>query len=383
MEAHRKTDPAPAYATKEGTFGYLKQFNRYNRDFYRFDGERFISSLGLGTFRKEPYREENYVISYKDSVKTALLNGINLIDTAINYRYQTSEREIGEALTELMEEGNISRDQVVVTSKAGFLPMDFPFPENPYTWIDEQIIETGLASKDEIVIDQHCMTPAYLRWSVEQSLQNLQLETIDILYLHNPETQLGYVGYDVLKQRIKAAFELFETLVEEGKIREYGIACWNGFLYEEGHTEYLSLDDIVAIAKEVGGDAHHFRYVQSPFNLAKPHAYNYSNQKGPDGRYYTLMQAVHGYGLNLMASSSLLQMNLFKGKFDGQINELLGTRELTDIVSALQFARSGNVISALFGAVDPHHVEDNLLLSYLPNAKPENIQALFRASHAV
>ena len=95
-----------AHATKEGTFSYLKQFPNYSRDFYRFDGDVFVSSLGLGTFRKEPYREENYIVNYKDAVKTAVLNGINLIDTAINYRYQTSEREIGEALKELFSEGS-------------------------------------------------------------------------------------------------------------------------------------------------------------------------------------------------------------------------------------------------------------------------------------
>jgi len=371
------------HATKEGTFGYLKQFPKYSRDFYRFDGDVFVSSLGLGTFRKEPYREENYVVNYKESVKTAILNGINLVDTAINYRYQVSEREIGEALQELFAEGKASRDQLVVTSKAGFLPLDFPFPENPYAWIEEKVLDAGLASKEEVVIDQHCMTPAYLRWSVEQSLENLQLKTIDILYLHNPETQLGYVDYKSLKKRVKKAFELFEKLVVEGKIRHYGIASWNGFLNEEDHTEYISLKDMVAIAEEVGGKGHHFKYIQSPYNLGKAQAYSFSNQKGPDGRYYTLMQAVQGYGLRMMASSSLLQMNLFKGMFEPSVGELLGTADLSDIMSALQFARTGNVVSALFGAVDPLHVEDNLLLAYLPGAKPENVAKLFGGDHAL
>jgi aryl-alcohol dehydrogenase-like predicted oxidoreductase len=372
-----------SYATKEGTFNYLKQFPKYSRDFYRFDGDVFVSSLGLGTFRKEPYREENYMVNYKDSVKTAVLNGINLIDTAINYRYQVSEQEIGEALQELFAEGKASRDQLVITSKAGFIPLEFPFPD-PYKWIEKNIVESGLASKEEIVIDQHCMTPAYLRWSVEQSLRNLQLETIDIMYLHNPETQLGYVGYGELKASIKGAFELFEQLVEEGKIRQYGIASWNGFLYEEGHTEYLSLKELVEIAVEVGGEKHHFKYLEVPYNIAKPHAYNYSNQKGPDGRYYTLMQAAHGYGLMMMAASSLLQMNLFKGKFDAQVGGLLGTENFeNDILSALQFARSGVMVSALFGAVDPRHVEDNLMLAYVPGAKPENVAQLFGHADAV
>jgi len=366
-----------SFATKEGTFSYLKQFPKYSKDFYRFDDELFISSIGLGTFRKEPYREENYVVNYKDSVKMAILNGINLIDTAINYRYQISEREIAEALNELFSEKKATREQIVITSKAGFLPLDFPFPENPYEWIESNVIRTGLATKDDIIVDQHCMTPSYLRWSVEKSLKNLELETIDIFFLHNPEMQLGYIDYASLKEKIKKAFELFETLVQEGKIKYYGIASWNGFLYEDGHTEYLSLKDMVDIAIEVGGKDNHFKYIQAPYNLAKPEAYTFSNQMGPDGRYYTLMQAIQGFGLKMMASSSLLQMNVFKRKFNPNIANLLGTSEFNDVLSALQFARMGSVVSALFGAVDPKHVEDNLLLSYVPNTPLENMKKIF------
>lgn len=371
------------YATKEGTFRYLKQFSQYAKDFYRFNGDIFVSSLGLGTFRKEPYREENYIVNYKESVKMAVLNGINLIDTAINYRYQVSEQEIGEALEELFAEGKVKREALVITSKAGFLPLEFPFPENPYQWIEQTVIKNGLAKKEEIIIDQHCMSVAYLRWSVEQSLKNLKLKTLDVLFLHNPETQLGYVDRNVVLSRIKEAFTLFEVLVKEGKIRQYGIASWNAFLYEDGHTEYLGLHEIMKIAQEIGGASHHFKYIQSPFNLGKPHAYNYSNQKGIDGKYYTLMQAAQGYGLNLLASSSLLQMNLFKGVFDERVTQTLGTSELTDIVTALQFARSGTVLSALFGAVDPRHVKENLMLAYLPSSKHEAIQSLFGNQHAL
>ncbi|MEJ2500908.1 MAG: aldo/keto reductase [Campylobacterales bacterium] len=323
------------------------------------------------------------MLSYKEAVKTAVSNGINVIDTAINYRYQMSEREIGEALSELFAEGKATRDQLFITSKAGFLPLDFPFPENPYEWIDETVVKPGLASKEEIVVDQHCLSPEYLRWSVETSLKNLGVETLDALFLHNPEMQLGYVDYMTLRMRIARAFKLFEQLVDEGKIRAYGIAAWNGFLYEEGHTEYLSLKDIVTIAEEVGGPGHHFRYVESPFNLAKPHAYSYANQKGPDGRYYTLLQAVHGYGLQFFAASSLLQMNLFKGKFDEQLSEMLGTGELNDIISALQFARSGGVLSALFGAADPQHVQENALLAYLPQVPQETLKKLVKGEHAL
>ena len=178
--------------------------------------------------------------------RTAVLNGINLIDTAINYRYQTSEREIGEALKELFSDGSAVREQLVVTSKAGFLPLDFPFPENPYQWIDEHVLVPGLATKEEVVVDQHCITPAYLRWSVEQSLKNLQLETIDVFFLHNPDMQLGYVEYKTLKKRIKKAFELFEKLVEEGKITTEEAERLSTDLIESGSRQWHDMQEKIS-----------------------------------------------------------------------------------------------------------------------------------------
>jgi len=372
-----------SHATKEGTFGYLKKFGSYSKDFYRFNGELFFPSLGIGTYKAEPYKEENYIINYSEAIKTALRYGIHFIDTAINYRYQMSEREIGEALSEMISSGEIKREEVIIASKGGFIPLDFPFPENPYGWIQENMIDTGLATKEEIIIDQHCMTPAYLRWSCEQSLKNLELETIDIFFLHNPETQLGYVDQKTFYARIQAAFELFEELRAEGKIVAYGIAAWNGFLYEEEHMEYISLAKVMEIAQAVGGEDHGFKYLQSPFNMAKPHAYSYANQQWEDGMYYPLMQVCARFGLSLLGSSPMLQKNLFKRPFAAKIGELMQTSELSDVASALQFARSTGAITAIFGAVDPSHVIDNTILAYLPTASVESMNTLMRDSYAV
>ena len=97
-----------------------------------------------------------------------------------------------------------------------------------------------------------------------------------------------------------------------------------------------------------GGENHGFKYVQSPFNLAKPHAYGYANQKCDDGKYYPLMYACGRFGLTMVASSPLLQKNLFKRPFAEKIGELMQTSDFTDIASALQFARSAGAISAVF-----------------------------------
>lgn len=361
----------------------MKKFANYSRDFYRFNGDLFFPSLSIGTYKPEPYKEENYIINFAEALKTALRRGINHIDTAINYRYQISEREIAEALHDMFAEGEIERDEVIIASKAGFIPLDFPFPENPYGWIQETIIDSGLATKEEIVIDQHCMAPAYLRWSCEQSLKNLGLETIDIFYLHNPETQFGYIDHETFYNRIEGAFREFEALRNEGKIVSYGVASWNGFLYEEDHTEYVSLLKMLQIARNVGGENHGFKYLQSPFNLAKPHAYGYANQVCDDRKYYPLMHACMQFGLTLIGSSPLLQKNLFKGPFSPKIAEMLNTKEYTDVASALQFARSAGAISAVFGAVDPQHVLENSMLAFLPSAPIESINMLMKESHAL
>ncbi len=365
-----------SYATKEGTFGYLKKFGNYSKDFYRFNGELFFPSLGIGTYKPEPYKEENYIINYGEAIKTALRNGIHFIDTAINYRYQMSEREIGEALAEMIDTGEITREEVIIASKAGFIPLDFPFPENPYGWIQKNMIDTGLSTKEEIVIDQHCMSSKYLRWSCEQSLKNLGLESIDIFFLHNPETQLGYIDQEVFYDRIETAFILFEEMRREGKIVAYGIASWNGFLYEEDHTEYISLTKIMEIARRIGGEDHGFKYLQSPFNMAKPHAYGYANQLCDDGLYYPLMNACSQFGMTFLGSSPLLQKNLFKRPFSAKTGELMNTGELSDVASALQFARSAGAITAIFGAVDPSHVLDNTILAYIPAASTDAMNAL-------
>jgi hypothetical protein len=43
--------------------------------------------------------------------------------------------------------GEIKREEVIIASKGGFIPLDFPFPDNPYGWIQENIIKKGLAKK--------------------------------------------------------------------------------------------------------------------------------------------------------------------------------------------------------------------------------------------
>ncbi|MBP1679825.1 MAG: Aldo keto red family protein [Proteobacteria bacterium] len=368
------------HATPEATYGFAKRFAHY-KDFYtRYDGLIF-SKLGFGTFKKEPYKEENYIFDYKDALKMAIRSGVNVIDTAINYRYQQSEREIGEVLEELIQNGEVKREELIICSKGGFVPLDFPFPENPYEWISEHIIQKGLATSFDIELDQHCMTPSFLNDSLKRSLVNLRVECLDIFFLHNPETQLHRLGYNHFLKKLEEIFASFEEMVRDGKIKAYGIAVWNAFTYEEGNSEYIRLEDVYDVACKIGGANHHFKYIQLPFNIAKTHAYSVPNQKMSDGNYYTPLQVAHKLGLGVMSSSSLLQMHLFQKPFKPEIGYLLDSKmELqSDIQLALQFVRSTRgIVTSLFSSSKSEHVSSNLGIASIPATKSAKYNLLYK-----
>ena len=60
-----------------------------------------------------------------DGIKNSVLSGgINHIDTAPNYRYKKSESTVGRVLTTLDNKYGISRDQLFISSKGGYIPED-------------------------------------------------------------------------------------------------------------------------------------------------------------------------------------------------------------------------------------------------------------------
>jgi aryl-alcohol dehydrogenase-like predicted oxidoreductase len=126
----------PGHATAEGTARYRDRF-RHLRDAGHFRrpehlpgaGELWLSSIGLGTYLGEPDGPADR--AYTESIATALCSGINVLDTAINYRHQRSERNIGAALKQLIAAEELQRDEVLVCTKAGYLSFDGSMPADP------------------------------------------------------------------------------------------------------------------------------------------------------------------------------------------------------------------------------------------------------------
>ena len=80
-------------------------------------------------------------------------------------------------------------------------------------------------------------------------------------------------------KRILAAFQFLEAQVDAGKIQFYGTATWNGYRVKHGAQDYLSLEELIGLARVAGkGDNHRFRVLQLPYNLAMPEAFLLQNQ---------------------------------------------------------------------------------------------------------
>jgi aryl-alcohol dehydrogenase-like predicted oxidoreductase len=360
-------------ATAEGTLRYAARFQGRAAPghFREIRGGLVLSSIGIGTYLGEP--DEATDGGYTDAVVAAIEGGINVVDSAINYRFQRSERAVGEALRELFHKG-YGRDEIMVCTKAGFLTPDGEMPADPNTYFSHEFLERGVFRVEDIAAGCHCMAPGYLADQLDRSRKNLGLETIDVFYLHNPETQLSEVPPDEFRRRIREAFLFLEAAVASKQIRAYGMATWNSFREDPKAAGFLSLAEMVQIAKDVAGDDHHFRFVQLPFNLAMPEALTRPNQ-AVDGRSVPMVQAARAAGIALVTSAALLQGQLTKN-LPAFINNALGLKDNASL--ALQFARSvPGLTTALVGMSQAPHVKANLQLIGVEPASREQFMKLF------
>jgi len=240
-------------------------------------------------------------------------------------------------------------------------------------------VRTGVAGFADIVAESHCMTPRYLAHQLAQSLRNLDLETVDVYYVHNPEAQLQAVAREEFERRLRAAFEQLERERAEGRLSFYGVATWNGFRVGASARGGHALERIWELAREAGGDAHGFRFVQLPFNLAMPEALVADNQTY-QGAHVSLLEAAKALGVTVVASASIFQGKV-AADLPEQIREPLGSLA-TDAQTAIQFVRSTpGVTTALVGMSRRAHVEENLRLARVPPASAEDYSRLFTQSN--
>jgi len=285
------------------------------------------SSIGIGTYLGNA--DEATDVGYTRAIVRAVQLGVNVIDTAANYRFQRSERSVGEALKILANEHGIAREDLLICTKGGYLPFDGAPPQNVAQYVNETFVKPGIASFEDFVGGGHCMTPAYLQNQLDQSLRNMGVEYVDVYYIHNPESQLQYVSEEEFYTRLRHAFEQLEKNRAESKLGYYGVATWNGFRVTPDSGGYHSLPRMVEIAREVGGDGHGFHFIQLPFN-----------ERMREGT--AVVETAQRLGVVVVTSASLMQGRIPPRR-------------------AIEFVRSQpGITTALIGMGRVEHVEENL-----------------------
>lgn len=359
-------------ATKEGTARYAQRFAGRAADGHFREAQRMVlSSLGIGTYLGQP--DEKTDAAYTAAIVAAVENGINVIDSAINYRFQRSERSIGAALLQLAAKG-FTREEIVVCTKGGYLTPDSSMPADANQYFFTEYVQQGIFNAKDLVAGSHCMTPKFLKDQLGRSLKNLGVECLDVYYLHNPETQLSEIPKPDFLQRVRAAFEFLESAVEAGEIRYYGMATWNGFRQDRRARDTMQLAEIAQVAQEIAGGMHHFRFVQLPFNLAMPEALTLGNQMRRE-QARTLAEAAADLDIAVIASASLLQGQVARNLPDS-VAEAFGLEN--DAERALQFARSApGITTALVGMSRVEHAKTNARLMNVPPATVEEFSKLF------
>src|SRR3989442_7128372 len=195
-------------ATAEGTRRYADRFRaRAASGHFRETQGLLLPSLGIGTYLGQPDAKTDK--SYTAAIVAAVESGIHLIDTAINYRFQRSERSIRTALDQLAQTG-FQRDEVVLCTKGGYLTPDGSVLADPNEYFYREYIQKGVMSAKDIVAGCHCMSPSYLEDQLERSLHNLGVEAVGVYYGHNLETQLSEGPGEEVSARGRAAFTVFD-----------------------------------------------------------------------------------------------------------------------------------------------------------------------------
>ncbi len=342
-------------ATREGTWRYRNRFgDSFGRTYFRRFPPGVVSSLGIGTYLGEA--TDAVDDRYHDALVTAFESGINLADTAVNYRCQRSERVVGRALSD----ADVERDEVVVATKGGFLPFDGSPPANPSQYVRAEFVDTGLLSPDDLARGSHALAPDFLDAMLDRSLSNLDLDRVDLYYVHNPETQLHARSRSEVYDLLERAFERLERRREDGDVGAYGVATWSAFRVPPGHDQYLSLAEVVAraetAAERVGAEEPGLAAVQLPFNVTMADAFT-CTAHGHEG-VQSALEYTHEHGLHVFTSASIGQGDLARS-LPAEIDaELAGD---TAAQRALNFARSApGVTASLVGSSTREHVAENV-----------------------
>ncbi|HET9137054.1 MAG TPA: aldo/keto reductase [Candidatus Kapabacteria bacterium] len=259
------------FATAEGTTRFRERQANISHEFNTLGKTGLsVSQVGFGT-----YRCDARILEHRNALTKAIRMGVNLIDSSANYANGNAEKLIGEVLQAMIETNELSREEIVIVTKGGYIQ-----GEN-YERISKEVgHSTGdfvIGSYESEIVRYsdglwHSIHPEFLEDQITRSLERLQLETIDVYLLHNPEYYIHAAinenipedeAREIYEKRIATALTYLEEEVERGRIKWYGISS-NTFPKAEDSVDRTSLE---RIWNTVSKNENHFAVIQLPMNL--------------------------------------------------------------------------------------------------------------------
>lgn len=331
------------FASLSGTRKFISQFDLSYRETPMF----YASPIALGTHLGEMSEKDS--ILYRQGMEFGIRNGLNFIDTAINYRGMRSERDVGYVLTSLIDNEVIQRNEVIISTKGGIIPGDIEANLIPKDYLQQVLLEGGIINESDlnnVGTHRHVLTPTYYQFAIETSKRHLNLETIDIYYVHNPEISMIALGPERFYHQLKTLFSFLEEQVQSGNINYYGFATWSGLTNEPDAKGYISLEEVLEVAKNVAGEDHHFTFIQFPFNPQMVEGISNKNQKVED-EWLSVIEAAKRLGLFSITSAPF---NL--GKL---INGITNAKSILKSVT-----QQDGILSTMVGMKRMDHIKENL-----------------------
>lgn len=157
-----------------------------------------VSRLSLGTAALGGLYTTVSDADCTDTVLTAIDNGVNFIDTAPHYGKGTSEIRLAKALA------GRDRSSLVISTKVGRLLV----PST--TDIDEFFLDA-----DNTVERKFDFSAKGVRQSLESSLERLGIESVDILFIHDPDAHAD--------EAILEAYPELDRMRSEGIVKAIGV----------------------------------------------------------------------------------------------------------------------------------------------------------------
>lgn len=308
-------------------------FSRFNQIKYKTFGKTgfYTSVCGFGG-----YRIDNGNSSHKKALTKALLSGINLIDTSSNYSDGGSEILIGNVVSQLLSDGKLKREEIILVTKGGYL-------QGKNLRLGKEKEQQGKPFADVIKCTPevwHCISPDFLENQISLSLNRLQLGKIDIYLLHNPEYYLDYSLISDSERRereyykhIKEAFAYLEKEVKKGRISYYGISS-NTFGKNQFESNFTSLEKLIGIAREIS-EKNHFAVVQLPLNIIESSGMTNLNQhKGTK----TFLQLAYANNLGILVNRPLnaIVKNHLVRLSDFEVTEDRSKEEIFSLIEDLE-----------------------------------------------